>query len=212
VRRLHIPHHLIPGRESPDPVRMDLGKPFFRGGWFLAPDPPVHCRSQKHRAPQPRRELSKVAVSRPRSVFLTSQHRLHRFVASAHSNTIKRWKLSPMDIQSRRRWVDYSRAKDEMFACTDTKKLPSFVNVDTKKRARLNCIAHLLRQVRHHDMTPVELDLPPRHLTEYKRPKMSSRRRARMWTSNVSRQIEDVSRKRLRKGPTHLKRREWRRG
>ena len=91
------------------------------------------------------------------------------------SNPIKRWKLSPMDIQSRRHWVDYSRAKDEMFAHTDTKKSPWYVvNADNKKRARLNCIAHLLRQVPYHDMTPVEFDLPPRQSTNYKRPKMSS--------------------------------------
>jgi polyphosphate kinase len=92
-------------------------------------------------------------------------------------NPIKRWKLSPMDIQSRRHWVDYSRAKDEMFAHTDTKKSPWYVvNADDKKRARLNCIAHLLRQVPYHDMTPVEFDLPPRQSTSYKRPKMSSQR------------------------------------
>jgi len=93
------------------------------------------------------------------------------------SNPTKRWKLSPMDIQSRRHWVDYSRAKDEMFACTDTKKSSWFVvNADNKKRARLNCIAHLLRQVPYHDMTPVAFDLPPRQSTKYKRPKMSTQR------------------------------------
>ena len=100
----------------------------------------------------------------------------HRF-QERMSNPIKRWKLSPMDIQSRRHWVDYSRAKDEMFAHTDTKKSPWYVvNADNKKRARLNCIAHLLRQVPYHDMTPLEFDLPPRQSTEYKRPKMSSQR------------------------------------
>jgi polyphosphate kinase 2 (PPK2 family) len=93
------------------------------------------------------------------------------------SNPIKRWKLSRMDIQSRRHWVDYSRAKDEMFAHTDTKKSPWYVvNADSKKRARLKCIAHLLQQVPYHDMTPVEVDLPRRQSIEYKRPKMSSQR------------------------------------
>jgi polyphosphate kinase len=93
------------------------------------------------------------------------------------SNPIKRWKLSPMDIQSRKHWADYSRAKDEMFAHTDTRKCPWYVvNADDKKRARLNCIAHLLRQVPYHDMTPVAFDLPPRQSTSYKRPKMSSQR------------------------------------
>jgi polyphosphate kinase 2 len=93
------------------------------------------------------------------------------------SNPIKRWKLSPMDIQSRRHWVDYSRAKDEMFAHTDTKQSPWYVvNADNKKRARLNCIRDLLRQIPYHDMKPVEFDLPSRQWTRYKRPKMSSQR------------------------------------
>ena len=92
-------------------------------------------------------------------------------------NPIKRWKLSPMDLQSRKHWVDYSRAKDEMFAHTDTRKSPWLVvNADNKKRARLNCIAHMLRQVSYHDMNPVEVDLPPRQASDYKRPKMSSQR------------------------------------
>jgi len=91
------------------------------------------------------------------------------------SNPIKRWKLSAMDLQSRRHWVDYSRAKDEMFAHTDIKKSPwHVVNADNKKRARLNCIAHLLRQIPYHDMTPVELPLPPRQRARYKRPKIST--------------------------------------
>jgi polyphosphate kinase 2 len=93
------------------------------------------------------------------------------------TNPIKRWKLSPMDIQSRRHWVDYSRAKDEMFAHTDTKKSPWYVvNADNKKRARLNCIAHLLRQVPYHHMTPVKIELPTRQSADYKRPKMSKQR------------------------------------
>ncbi|HEY6293310.1 MAG TPA: polyphosphate kinase 2 [Terriglobia bacterium] len=93
-------------------------------------------------------------------------------------NPIKRWKLSLMDIQSRRHWADYSRAKDEMFAHTDTEKSPwNVVNADSKKRARLNCIAHLLRQVSYHDMIPVEVDLPPRQSDSgYKRPAMTSQR------------------------------------
>jgi len=93
-------------------------------------------------------------------------------------NPIKRWKLSPMDVESRRHWVDYSKAKDVMFARTDTRKAPWYVvNADDKKRARLNCIAHLLQQVPYQDMTPVEVELPPPQSNEdYKRPKMSSQR------------------------------------
>ncbi len=93
-------------------------------------------------------------------------------------NPIKRWKLSPMDIESRKHWVEYSKAKDEMFAHTDREKTPWYVvDADDKKRARLNCIAHLLQQIPYRDMTPVEIDVPPRQEdTGYKRPKISSQR------------------------------------
>jgi polyphosphate kinase len=93
-------------------------------------------------------------------------------------NPTKRWKLSPMDIESRKHWSEYSRAKDEMFAATDRKKSPWYVvNADNKKRARLNCIAHLLRQIPYENMTPVEIEVPPRQGDiGYKRPKMSSQR------------------------------------
>ncbi|HIJ83504.1 MAG TPA: polyphosphate kinase 2, partial [Magnetococcales bacterium] len=75
----------------------------------------------------------------------------------------KRWKLSPMDVESRNRWEDYSRAKDAMFAHTDIKQAPWFVVVaDDKKRARLNCINHLLRVIPHEDLTPEPVPLPPR--------------------------------------------------
>jgi len=87
----------------------------------------------------------------------------------------KRWKLSPMDLESRARWVEYSKAKDTMFAYTDTKQSPWYVvNADCKKRARLNCIAHLLSLIPYQDLTPEPLKLPPRqHDQGYVRPPMS---------------------------------------
>jgi polyphosphate kinase 2 len=93
-------------------------------------------------------------------------------------NPIKRWKLSPMDLESRRHWVEYSQAKDEMFAHTDRKRTPWYVvNADDKKRARLNCIAHLLTQIPYRDMRPVEIEVPPRQPdTGYKRPRKSTQR------------------------------------
>jgi polyphosphate kinase 2 len=93
-------------------------------------------------------------------------------------NPIKRWKLSPMDIESRKHWVEYSKAKDEMFAHTDLEKTPWFVvNADDKKQARLNCIAHLLQQIPYHDMKPVEIEVPPRQVdTGYRRPSKSKQR------------------------------------
>ena len=93
-------------------------------------------------------------------------------------NPSKRWKLSTMDIESRRHWVEYSRAKDLMFAHTDRKRTPWYVvNADDKKRARLNCIAHLLTQIPYRDMRPVEIEVPPRQPdTGYKRPRKSTQR------------------------------------
>jgi polyphosphate kinase 2 len=93
-------------------------------------------------------------------------------------NPIKRWKLSPMDLESRKHWVEYSKAKDDMFAATDTKISPWYVvNSDDKKKARLNCIAHLLDQIPYRDMEPMEFDLPPRQSDAgYRRPKMSTQK------------------------------------
>ena len=84
----------------------------------------------------------------------------------------KRWKLSPMDLQSRSRWAEYSRAKDDMFVHTDIKQAPWYVvNADNKKSARLNCIQHLLSMVAYKDLTPEPVELPQRQIAEgYIRP------------------------------------------
>ncbi|HKF85146.1 MAG TPA: polyphosphate kinase 2 [Candidatus Limnocylindrales bacterium] len=75
----------------------------------------------------------------------------------------KRWKLSPMDVESRSRWVEYSRAKDEMFQHTDIPQAPwHVVSADDKRRARLNMISHLLSLVPYEDLTPESITLPPR--------------------------------------------------
>jgi hypothetical protein len=83
-----------------------------------------------------------------------------------------------MDVEARKHWVEYSRAKDIMLEHTDKKKSPwHIVDADNKKRARLNCIAHLLRQIPYKDLQPVELDLPARQPDGgYQRPKKSSQR------------------------------------
>jgi polyphosphate kinase len=87
-------------------------------------------------------------------------------------NPYKRWKISPMDIESRNRWVEYSMAKDAMFAFTDTKQSPWFVvHGDSKKKARLNCIHHLLSLIPYEDLTPKPFKLPERkYSTSYVRP------------------------------------------
>ena len=87
----------------------------------------------------------------------------------------KRWKLSPMDLESRSQWIEYSRAKDEMFKYTDIKQAPWYVvEADNKKRARLNCIHHLLSLIDYKDLTPEPIQLPPRQDdTGYVRPPLS---------------------------------------
>ncbi|MBJ7456051.1 MAG: polyphosphate kinase 2 [Thermoleophilia bacterium] len=87
----------------------------------------------------------------------------------------KRWKLSPMDLKSREHWVEYSRAKDAMFAHTDTKQAPWYVvEADDKRRARINCISHLLSLIPYEDLTPEPVVLPPRRDDgAYVRPPMS---------------------------------------
>jgi len=83
----------------------------------------------------------------------------------------KRWKLSPMDLQSRARWAEYSPAKDDMFAVTDIKQAPWYVvNAEHKKCARLNVIRHLLSLIPYKDLTPEPLKLPPLDKTKYVRP------------------------------------------
>ena len=95
--------------------------------------------------------------------FSVSDHEQERRFQDRIMNPTKRWKLSPMDLQSRARWVEYSRAKDEMFAHTDIKQAPWYVvNADDKMCARLNCIRHLLSQIPYQDLTPEPLVLPPR--------------------------------------------------
>jgi polyphosphate kinase 2 len=75
----------------------------------------------------------------------------------------KRWKLSPMDLEARNLWVEYSRAKDDNFAHTDIKQAPWYVvNADVKKHARLNCIKHLLSLIPYEDLTPAPFKLEPR--------------------------------------------------
>jgi polyphosphate kinase 2 len=96
-----------------------------------------------------------------------------RFQARLDDPT-KRWKLSPMDLQSRARWVEYSKAKDDMFRHTDIRQAPWYVvNGDDKRRARLNLITHLLSLIPYQDLTPDPIALPPRQPDKgYVRPPM----------------------------------------
>ncbi len=95
--------------------------------------------------------------------FSVSDAEQERRFQSRLEDPTKRWKLSPMDLESRSRWMEYSRAKDQMFAHTDIKQAPWYVvNADNKKRARLNVIHHLLRLIPYEDLTPEPIVLPAR--------------------------------------------------
>lgn len=90
----------------------------------------------------------------------------------------KRWKLSPMDMMARSKWVDYSRAKDEMFEFSDVPDSPwHVVDADDKYCARLNVITHFLKSVHYEDLTPEAIELPPRQKAgKYARPPMDSQK------------------------------------
>src|SRR6187401_2573817 len=79
------------------------------------------------------------------------------------SDPLRQWKLSPMDLPSRSRWYDYSRARDAMLEATDTDFAPwHIVQSDDKKRARLNCISHLLSQIPYEKLSQESVQLPER--------------------------------------------------
>jgi len=93
---------------------------------------------------------------------VSDDEQLKRFKARL-AESHKRWKLSPMDLESLTRWEDYSEAKDVMFSHTDTKQSPWFVvNSDIKRHAHLNCINHLLSMIQYEDLTPEPIELPER--------------------------------------------------
>ena len=93
-----------------------------------------------------------------------------RFLGRIH-DPLKQWKLSPMDLESRRRWEDYTRAKEVMLERTHIPEAPWWVvHADDKKRARLNCIAHLLEQMPYREMEHPPITLPERtHHKDYAR-------------------------------------------
>jgi polyphosphate kinase len=104
--------------------------------------------------------------------FSVSDEEQERRFQSRTTDPARRWKLSPMDLESRDRWVEYSQAKDAMFSHTNIPEAPWFtVEADDKKRARLNCISHFLSKIPYVDMTPEPLELTPRKIAHnYVRP------------------------------------------
>ena len=110
--------------------------------------------------------------------FSVSDEEQERRFQARINDPAKSWKLSPMDLEARSRWVEFSKAKDEMFRHTDTEDSPWWVvESDDKRRAHLNCITHLLNQVPYEDLPEQRLELPPRQSDDgYVRPPRSSQR------------------------------------
>jgi polyphosphate kinase 2 len=107
---------------------------------------------------------------------VSDQEQERRFVDRIE-HPAKRWKLSPMDLESRAHWVDFSRAKDVMFEHTDTKASPWWVvDADDKRKARLNCIRHFLDTIPYEDYTSEPLELPERQQAHYARPPLAEQR------------------------------------
>jgi polyphosphate kinase 2 len=104
-------------------------------------------------------------------IEVSQEEQARRFLARIHDGR-KIWKLSPMDLESHRRWYDYSRARDAMLANTDTKVAPWYiVMADDKRRAQLNCIAHLLSRIPYKDLPRRKARLPSRQKPNgYKEP------------------------------------------
>jgi polyphosphate kinase 2 len=93
---------------------------------------------------------------------VSQEEQTRRFEERIHDPR-KIWKLSPMDLESHRRWYDYSRARDAMFAATDTEACPwHVIKADDKRRARLNCISHLLSQIPYAEVPRPKVKLPKR--------------------------------------------------
>ena len=95
--------------------------------------------------------------------FEVSEKEQHKRFLKRIEDPMRRWKLSPMDLESHRRWYDYSRARDAMFAATDTQQSPWYVvQTDDKERARLNCLSHLLDVVPWKKLPMEKVRLPKR--------------------------------------------------
>jgi len=138
------------------------------------------CTDQEHQeflrsCPEFERMLIRSGIHIVKYWFSVSDEEQEKRFKARMKDPTKRWKLSPMDIAARDKWVEYSRAKDENFLHTDHKLAPwHVVDADDKKRARLNCIMHLLSTIDYGDLTPDPVKLPPRKKgSGYVRPPMS---------------------------------------
>jgi polyphosphate kinase 2 len=132
-----------------------------------------------HTAPEFERMLIRSGIILIKYWFSVSDEEQERRFQERLTDPLKRWKLSPMDLESRTRWFDYAKAKDNMFHFTDTADSPWWVvDADVKKRARLNCISHLLSMIPYDTIEAPKLKLPRRQTADpkYVRPPLESMR------------------------------------
>jgi polyphosphate kinase 2 len=138
------------------------------------------CTAEEHAeffrtCPQLERALVRSGIILVKYWLSLSDEEQERRFAARINNPGKRWKLSPMDLEARARWVDYAEAKDEMFASTDIEEAPWYVvDADDKKAARLNIISHLLEVVPYDAVPHEPIELPPRQQRAYERPPIHS--------------------------------------
>src|SRR4051812_3928106 len=125
--------------------------------------------------PQFERELLRSGTILVKYWLSVSDEEQERRFQARIDDPAKQWKLSPMDLEARRRWVDYAEAKDEMFAYTDTRESPWYVvEADDKRTMRLNLISHLLSLIPYEDVPREKVTLPPRQKRSYVRPPQQS--------------------------------------
>jgi len=153
---------------------------FFDRSWYnraLVEHVMGFCTEEEYReflrsSPEFERMLARSGIKLIKYWLSVSDAEQERRFQNRIHDRLRRWKLSPMDLEARARWVEYSKAKDQMMAHTDIKQAPWFVvNADVKRHARLNIICHLLSQFPYEDLTPEPIELPPRQEnTGYIRP------------------------------------------
>ncbi len=130
-----------------------------------------------HTCPEFERMLARSEIILIKYWFSVSDEEQEKRFLGRINDPSKQWKLSPMDLKSRSQWVEYSKAKDVMFEKTDIVEAPWHeVNADVKKKARLNCIAHLLTLIPYKKLPQKKIKLPKRQEPSgYKRPPLNNR-------------------------------------
>ncbi len=165
------------------------------------------CTKEEHEeflrsCPEFERMLVRSGITLIKYWFSVSDEEQERRFQDRINDPTKRWKLSPMDMESRSRWVEYSKAKDIMFQYTDIKQAPWYViDSEIKRNARINCISHLLSLFDYDEVTPEVITLPKRQENEgYIRPPMEDQTFVKDIASHLAAQVQTSDKKAKKKG------------